>query len=154
NLSSLYLSHNRLTNIDRLMPLGQLRFVDVSQELLAMDAGSVAQAVVQDLKCQRVDATYLPTNQLSISVALPTYPDWYVPSTRSSSFGFYLLDQIVPPNELLVEAISSAQGVIPNSGLLLDGINNVRTLTVIPVGAGIVTNTLTAMDAPGGLSTS
>src|SRR5204862_6202877 len=59
-----------------------------------------------------------------------------------------------PANELLVEVSSSAQWVIPNSGLSLCGTNNDRTLTVTPATAGIITNTLTVMDAPGGLSTS
>src|SRR5436190_929947 len=154
NLSSLYLSHNRLTNIAALMPLSQLRFVDVSRGLFASGNGSTAGAVLENLRCQAVNVTYLPTNQLTLSMAFPTFPDWYIPTTRSSWLGFYVSDQVAPANELLVEVSSSAQGVIPNSGLSLGGTNNDRTLTVTPATAGIVTNTLTVMDAPGGLSTS
>jgi len=154
NLCSLYLSHNRLTNIAALVALPQLHFVDVSRELFAVDAGSAAGPLVQNLRCQGVDAAYLPTNQLTLSVVLPTFPDWYIPATRSSSLGFWVYDLVASADELLVNVSSSNQGVIPDSGLSLSGTNNARTLTVAPAVVGTVTNTLTVMDAPGGLSTS
>jgi internalin A len=156
NLKSVYLSNNRLTNIDGLVSLAHLRYADISRTLVDLGPGSMARTVVQELQaqCRGVNLNFQPTNQLSISVALSTFPDWYIPVGRSSVLSFYISDQVVGGAELSVSATSSDPSVIANdgSGLILDGTSNNRALRAVPLGAGITTNALIATDASGGLS--
>jgi Leucine-rich repeat (LRR) protein len=152
NLTSLYLPHNRLTNINSLPSLSRLRYVDVSLELCDMTPGSPAKSAVQEVQCQGANATYLPTNQLVLSV--PAAPDWYVPVGRTRVLNFFVSDQVVPENELSVTASSSTQAVLPSSSMSLDGTNGNRTLTVTAGVAGTSILTLSVMDAPGGLTAS
>jgi len=158
NLNSVYLSNNRLTNIDELAPLLRLRYADISRTLVDLGPGSMARTLIQELQaqCRGVNLNFQPTNQLSISVVLSTFPDWYIPFGRSSFLDFYISDQVVPGAELSVSATSSDSSVIANdgSGLIFTGTNNNRALRVIPLAAGITTNTLIVTDASGGLSAS
>jgi internalin A len=158
NLNSVYLSNNRLTNIDGLASVPRLRNADISRTLVDLGPGSMARAVMQQLKvqCRGVNLNFLPTNQLSISVALSTFPDWYIPVGRSSFLGFYISDQVVPGAELSVSATSSDSTVIANdgSGLMISGTSNNRALRAVPLSAGVTTNALLVTDASGGLSAS
>jgi internalin A len=155
NLASLYLAHNRLTNVASLVTLPRMGYLDISRNLSDVSDHSSTRTEIQSAQqqCSGANVTYLPANHLSLSPFLSMLPNWYVPSGRPSSFVFNLFDEVVPAGELIVTATSSDESIIPNANVLISGTNETRTLTVTPIGVGVVTNALTAMDAPGGLST-
>ena len=157
NLSSLYLAQNRVCGIDALTGLPQLRFVDVSLNLLETSA---AQLVAPALQCPWVNigearVRYLPTDRMTLAVDLATAPEWHIPANRSRSLTFFVSDDMVPSWEWSVAVASANDQVIPNASITINGSDGTRTVTLSAAAVAAPTNTFltfSAQNSPCGLS--
>jgi len=157
-LTSLYCANNRLTNIAALTNLPGLAFGDVSQNLLNTGPGTAASNTLSELRSRAVavegaSVKFLPQDRLRISVSPEAAPDWYIVPNRPSDFTCSVWSDLVPGNELILEANSSNPALLPVPGITVTGANE-RHLVVTPSAVGNVTLTLTLKDAPAGLSLS
>jgi internalin A len=155
NLQNLYLQRNELSDIQPLannFPL--LLNVDLSLNFLDLSSNSTAMSVIQGLQsqttgvfqcactlgtnatqCQRVQVTYLPTNQPpSISVSLSIPGQWFIPCGTNSSLTVWVAENPPPEDLLQATAISSDTNLISivstNVSGSLPGTNQTRTLTL------------------------
>jgi Leucine-rich repeat (LRR) protein len=156
NLTSLYLNYNRLCDISPLTNLAKLRFLDAG---LNLDSVTPAQSTANLLRGRWVSSapsslSYLPMDQLNISLVPPMSSTWYIPAGHTRSFNLYVSDLVVPADELSITAFSlpvEASLSLTNS---IYGTDANRTLTVTPTPGqtGTVTNVLVARDSLCGLT--
>ena len=159
NLNSLYLAQNRLCDINPLEGLPQLRFVDVSLNLLETD---LAKDVADTLRCPWVtigeaEVRYIPADQMTLAVTLSTAPDWHIPANRARALEFFVSDDTVPPEEWIVTADSMNESVIANANISVSGTGGTRTVTLMSSAVETPTNallTFTVQNAPCGLRVS
>jgi internalin A len=156
NLSSAYLTYNRICDISTLANLPKLRFLDAGHNL---DSIAPAQSTANLMRGHWVTSasaslSYLPMDQLNMSLVPPMSPTWYIPARRTRSFNVYVNDLVVPAPELSITASSLPLVDVPltltNS---IIGTNAYRTIMVTPTAGqtGTVTNVLVAHDSLCGL---
>jgi internalin A len=154
NLNTIYAANNRLTNITTLADLPNLSRVDITGNLLDLNAGSTASMIIQNLQNRGVQVDYLPTNRPpTVSIASV----WYVAANKTSTLNYSTTDALVSPGELTMTANSSSQPLIADSGFTFNGTNGLNgsfTLTPSTNQTGVTTITLTVSQPPGGLSAS
>ena len=172
NLQNLYLQRNELHDIQPLTNgFPRLLNVDLSLNSLDLSSNSTAQAVIhglqwrttgvfqcacmlgtnatQSLQCQRVQVTYLPTNQpptISVSLSIPN--QWFIACNTNSSLPVWVAEDPFPEDQLLATATSSDPALVSIVGGSLPGTNLDRTLTVAadcsaPTNTATITLTVT-----------
>gem|GEM_PF-1882146 len=117
NLNYVDLQHNRIANIQTLMSLPALSFADLRMNLLDTSGGSVAMAMILNLKTRAIDVSYLPQRSPPV-IQITT--NWNISANTSSMLFFNISENGQAVSELVaVGAVSSNGGLIPDSNLLV-----------------------------------
>ena len=117
NLYSLYLSGNRLTNISTLQNLAELRWADVTLNLLDLSAGSPTLTTITNLQNQGAWVNYVPQNEPPVFYSQRT--NWVIRPNTTSDLPFSVVDDVTLADKVSVSVTCSSGGPLSNSAITL-----------------------------------
>jgi internalin A len=158
NLTSLYLTYNWVCDagISVLTNLSKLRFLDVSYNLDSVGQAKTNANLMRGRWVSSAPASlsYLPMDQLNLSLLSRMPPTWHIPSGRTRRFDVYVSDLVVPIDEVSVTSFSLPSDAPLTLTNFVSPTGAFRTVSVTaPEQIGTVTDVLLASNSPCGLTT-